>query len=236
MKNSLYRICLILLICVIGMYGARPMINDDARVVDKHSCQLETWGVYNGKIGEYWILPGCNLFFDVEISMGGMFSNAPIDERLADESFGGRQFVTGAKKVFKDVESDGYSFGLALGNAYNFKRSKHRNEYYMYIPISAAFFDNTLLLHSNLGYKLKRNNGDRQIYNIGLGLEQQITQRLWILGEFFYERFDTPKYQLGLRVWLLQDRIQLDGTYGNAFLGKESWVSLGLRFLAPPMF
>ncbi|MCX2716613.1 hypothetical protein OQH61_02560 [Helicobacter sp. MIT 21-1697] len=236
MKKSLFRICFILLISSITMYGARPMINDDARVVDRHSCQLETWGLYNGDIAEYWIVPGCNLFLDMEISLGGMMSNAPIQQGLADERFGGRQLVTGVKKIFKDVESDGYSFGLALGNVYNFKRSKYRNEYYIYAPISAAFFDNTLLLHSNIGYKLKRDNGDRQIYNVGLGLEQEVSQRLWILGEFFYERFDTLKYQLGLRIWLIQDRIQLDGTYGNAFSGRESWVSLGLRFLSPPIF
>ena len=194
------------------LYAARPMITDDARVVDRHSCQLETWGVYDSEIGEYWAIPGCNLLF------------------------GARQFIVGAKKIFNDLEKDGYSYGLVVGNAYNFKRSKYRNDHYLYMPISAAFFDNTLLLHSNFGYKLERESHDSHIYNVGLGLEQQLTQRVWILGESFYERFDNAKFQLGLRIWLVQDKIQLDGTYGNAFRGKEGWVSVGLRFLGPVMF
>lgn len=218
------------------LYAARPMITDDARVVDRHSCQLETWGVYDGEIGEYWAIPGCNLLFDIEMSMGGMFSNALIEQGNEDRRFGGRELIIGAKKIFNDLEKDGYSYGLVVGNAYNFKRSKYRNDHYLYVPISAAFFDNTLLLHSNFGYKLERESHDSHIYNVGLGLEQQLTQRVWILGESFYERFDNAKFQLGLRIWLVQDKIQLDGTYGNAFRGKEGWVSVGLRFLGPVMF
>lgn len=212
------------------------MITDDARVVDRHSCQLETWGVYDSEIGEYWAIPGCNLLFDIEMSMGGMFSNAPYRQDDISALFGARQFIVGAKKIFNDLEKDGYSYGLVVGNAYNFKRSKYRNDHYLYVPISAAFFDNTLLLHSNFGYKLERESHDSHIYNVGLGLEQQLTQRVWILGESFYERFDNAKFQLGLRIWLVQDKIQLDGTYGNAFRGKEGWVSVGLRFLGPVMF
>lgn len=218
------------------LYAARPMITDDARVVDRHSCQLETWGVYGGGVGEYWAIPGCNLLFDIEMSMGGMFSNAPFGESETNTPFGARQFIIGAKKIFNDLDKDRLSYGLVMGNAYNFKRSKYRHDHYLYMPISASFFDNTLLLHSNLGYKLERDRQNRQIYNVGLGLEQQLTQRVWILGESFYERFDNAKFQLGLRIWLVQDKIQLDGTYGNAFKGKEGWVSVGLRFLGPVMF
>ena len=212
------------------------MITDDARVVDAHSCQLETWGIYNGSIGEYWFVPGCNFFLGMEISLGTMMSNELLDMNHTTSRWGGRELVMGVKKVFKDLEVDGYSFGFALGNTYNFKRSKHHNDVYFYIPISKSFFDNRLLLHSNIGYKIKHVVAQEHIFAFGLGLEQQITQRLWILGESVYERLDTPKFQLGLRIWLLQDRIQLDGTYGNAFKGGQSWVSLGLRFLGPRMF
>lgn len=215
--------------------AARPMITDDARVVDRHSCQLETWGVISKDISEYWAIPGCNLIFDIEMSVGAMFSNSPPDS--SDKSkFGGRQFIIGAKRVFSDLENDGYALGVALGNAYNFKRSKYRHDHYIYMPFSLAFFDNALLLHSNVGYKLYRNLDNKHIYNLGLGLEQQINAPLWVLGEIFYERFDRLKYQLGLRIWLVQDKIQLDATYGNAFSGRDGFVSIGLRFLGPQMF
>lgn len=236
-KAIFYRILFLSLcwiLCVGYVYAARPMITDDARVVDRHSCQLETWGVYDGKISEFWAIPGCNLFWDIEISAGVMMSNAAIEGK--ERGFITQQFVAGAKYIFNDLDTQGFSYGIALGNAYNFRYSKYRNDHYIYIPVSAAFFDNTLLLHSNLGYKLKRNENEPHIYHIGLGLEQQVSRRLWILGEGIYERLDRAKFQVGVRIWLLEDRIQLDGTYGNAFSGKMSWVSLGLRFLSPAFF
>lgn len=228
--------CMLLCVFLSPLYGARPMITDDARVVDTHACQLETWGVYGGKTGEFWAIPGCNLLFDIEMSLGAMWSNEAVNEVSGRDGFGARRLIFGAKKIFNDLDTQGYSYGVVVGNSYNFKRSKYRNDHYVYIPISMAFFNHTLLMHSNVGYKLERDRDDRQIYNVGLGLEQQITQRVWILGESFYERYDRAKFQLGLRIWILQDRIQLDGTYGNAFSGGDSWVSLGLRFLGARMF
>ena len=76
------------------------MITDDARVVDRHSCQLETWGVYDGEIGEYWAIPGCNLLFDIEMSMGGMFSNAPFEE-WGNSPFWCKAVYRGGKKDFQ---------------------------------------------------------------------------------------------------------------------------------------
>lgn len=234
------RAVLIILFLVFGVnlvFAARPMITDDARVVDEHSCQLETWGQYSHQIGEFWAIAGCNFIYDVEISFGGLLSNEPT-QTMSDHKtkWSGRKFVIGAKKVLKDLETDGYSFGLALGNAYNFRQLKNPNDFYLYAPISKAFFDNRLFVHANLGYKLEHNPFSEHIYNIGLGLEQEVSQRVWILAESIYERLDTPKYQFGLRIWLMPDRIQLDGTYGNAFKGGQSWVSVGLRFLGPQMY
>lgn len=210
------------------------MITDDARVVDRHSCQLETWGVYDDTMGEYYAIPSCNFFLDIEISMGAMMSNLPINE--VEKPFRMQQVIFGAKRVFSDLEMRGYSYGVVLGNAYNFLYSKYRNDYYIYMPASLAFFDNKLLLHLNLGYKLQHRNNEPHIFYTGLGLEQQVTQRLWLLGEILYERFEKIKFQVGVRIWLLRDRIQLDGTYGNAFSGGRSWVSVGLRFLSPEFF
>lgn len=234
--NMLYRIYLVIFISTVCLYAARPMVNDDARVVDKRSCQLETWGIYDGNIAEYWAIPGCNLFLDIEISMGAMMGNADVTRDGIKGEFKTQQFLFGGKRIFNDLEEQGYSYGIAIGNAYNFLYSKYRNEHFAYIPFSLAFSDNTLLLHTNLGYKLKRNDKEPHIYHFGLGLEKQITRRLWVLGEGIYERLDSAKFQVGLRVWLLQDRIQLDGTYGNAFRGNQSWISIGLRFLSPELF
>ena len=229
-----FRITLIVFASFVFVYGARPMVTDDADVVDTHSCQLETWGLYDGNYAEYWAVPGCNMFWNLEISMGAMMSNVAVEG--TEERFRTHQFVAGAKKIFGDLESKGYSYGLVLGNAYNFLYSKYRNDHYGYLLFSTAFFEHTLLFHSNLGYRFKRHQDEPHIYHFGLGLEKQLSKRIWILGEGLYERTADMQFQVGLRIWLLQDKIQLDGTYGNAFKGGQSWVSMGLRFLSPELF
>ncbi|RDU60003.1 hypothetical protein [Helicobacter marmotae] len=217
-------------------FAARPMITDDARVVDRHSCQLETWGVYDRNMFEYYAIPACNMFLDTEVSMGVMMSNAFIPDTNPSEKFRTQQFIIGAKKIFNDLEEQGFSYGVALGNAYNFLYSQYKNEHFIYVPISFAFLENTFLVHSNVGYKLKRNENEPHIYHLGLGFERELSQRFWLLGEGIYERGSRAQFQVGIRIWLLQDKIQLDGTYGNAFSGGESFVSLGLRLLSDEWF
>ena len=42
-------------------YAARPMLTDDARIVDPKACQLESWIRDSKHITEYWALPSCNV-------------------------------------------------------------------------------------------------------------------------------------------------------------------------------
>jgi hypothetical protein len=37
--------------------AARPMLTDDARIVDPKSCQLESWVRDSKHVTEYWALP-----------------------------------------------------------------------------------------------------------------------------------------------------------------------------------
>ena len=67
----------------------------------------------------------------------------------------------------------------------------------------------------------------------GLGTEAQLTERTWLIAETFGQNQGKPFHQLGLRHWLVPDRIQLDATYGNRNGGGERWFSIGLRLLTP---
>ena len=61
-----------LCICCTCAYAARPFFTDDARVVDKGHCQLETFykeqRTYSGS--EFWFLPACNPL-GFELTIGG---------------------------------------------------------------------------------------------------------------------------------------------------------------------
>ncbi|RDU64028.1 hypothetical protein CQA53_08055 [Helicobacter didelphidarum] len=201
------------------VYAARPMNTDDARITPRNQCQIETWAEFhfNGN-SEVWALPGCNLFWDTEITLGGMIG-------LESDSI---QFQV--KKLFVDADKKNWGIGIALGNIHHFiVDSKSKNDLYLYVPATLTFFDSKLVFHANIGYNLQdfRSN----IYSAGIGIEAGITEKIYFIGEVYYNRFDPLIYQVGLRTWIVQDSLQIDSTYGNSFDGKSSFVSLGFRIL-----
>lgn len=50
--------------------AARPMLTDDARIVDPKSCQLESWVRDSKHVTEYWALPACNVGENLEVTIG----------------------------------------------------------------------------------------------------------------------------------------------------------------------
>ena len=52
-------------------HAARPMLTDDARIVDPKACQLESWVRDSKHTTEYWALPACNVGENTEITIGG---------------------------------------------------------------------------------------------------------------------------------------------------------------------
>ncbi len=65
---------LVILLTLFSMgsaFAARPMITDDARIIDPQSCQLESWGKVSKNTEEYWALPACNPFGFFELTLGG---------------------------------------------------------------------------------------------------------------------------------------------------------------------
>src|SRR5690349_17123527 len=59
------------LLCTSPAFAARPLITDDARIVDAKACQVETWVRHNTDSTEYWALPACNPTGNVELTVGG---------------------------------------------------------------------------------------------------------------------------------------------------------------------
>lgn len=63
-----------------------------------------------------------------------------------------------------------------------------------------------------------------------LGTEVQLTQRSWLVAESYRQDRGKPWQQIGLRQWLVANRVQADLTYGRRIDGQH-WMSLGLRVL-----
>ena len=223
------------LFCPPPAFAARPFITDDARVVDAHACQLESWARLDHDGNEYWALPGCNFTGNLEVTAGGAW--------FSDEGQRGNANVLlqfQLKTLVRSLQPNSYGWGLVAGGVLNAAAHPDREllgNFYLYLPLTISFFSDRLLSHTNIGVRYDRGPHTAH-FTWGMAGEYALSSRLWVLAEVFGSHDETPLGQGGLRVWLVPQRIQLDGTYGRQFTqGHESeWFSVGLRFLSPTLW
>lgn len=210
-------------------HAARPMIVDDARIVNAKSCQLETWVKSNRGSTEYWALPGCNFTGNLELTLGGARGKDGTGTHTTDVMLQG-------KTLFKTLEPNGWSWGLAVGN--NRRPAVHADhsligDLYAYVPTSFSFRDDRLVLHTNLG-SLHEKESKRNRITWGVGSEIMLGERTWLVAETFGQNQGKPFFQVGFRHWIVPNHVQFDTTYGNQ-LGSNTdqrWFSVGMRLLS----
>ncbi|MDH2235442.1 hypothetical protein N5K27_03945 [Pigmentiphaga sp. GD03639] len=207
--------------------AARPMITDDARIVDAKVCQVESWIRRGGDGNEYWAMPACNPTGNLELTLGG--ARGPVDGHVRTTDV---QFQV--KTLLKPLETDSWGLGVAAGTVRHPHAAGTSRDWYAYVPASVSFAADRLVVHGNLGWMDAADTGSRHA-TWGLGFEARLAQRTWLIAETFGHDRRRPSYQFGLRHWLVPDRVQIDVTYGNRMgMGREErWISLGLRLLSP---
>ncbi|SNR77144.1 hypothetical protein SAMN05192560_1007 [Methylobacillus rhizosphaerae] len=232
MRNFAISTLLALLLPVTAM-AARPMITDDARVVDPNSCQLESWVKRNRHSTEYWALPGCSPAENMELTLGGAITRE-------DHAAHNTDLMMQAKLLLKSLETDSYGYGVVVGYAQHPRLDNNSSmvgNTYAYLPASASFFSDRLILHTNLG-ALHDKEKNRTNLTWGIGSEMPVSNTVDLIAEVYGDHRSRPFYQAGLRYWLVHDRIQIDTTYGNRMnhRGEEQWLSFGLRLLSSPLW
>lgn len=207
-------------------YAARPMITDDARIVDVKACQLESWVKKNPDSTEIWALPACNFTGNLELTLGGATTQEAGRTQTTD-------VVMQGKTLFKVMDTNGWGIGLAAGTVRH--PAADTRDWYAYVPTSFSFRNDAVVVHTNLGW-LHEGETRRNRLTWGLGTEAQLAERTWLIAETFGQNQDKSFHQLGLRHWMVPDRVQLDATYGNRNGGGngERWFSIGLRLLPVP--
>lgn len=210
-------------------YAARPLITDDARIVDPKSCQLESWMQFQSGGNEYWALPGCNFTGNLELTLGGSLQR--VDGALDATNV---QFQ--AKTLLKPLETNGYGIALSGGAIHhpNAEQRKLFGNLYLNVPVSFSFADDRFVAHLNVGANRDTEN-DQTRMTWGVGTETQLHPRVYLVAETFGENRGKPSFQAGFRFWVVQDRVQVDTTYGNVFGGGtgERFFTIGLRLLSP---
>ncbi len=210
--------------------AARPLITDDARVVDANSCQVESWVRRDRSHTEVWALPGCNFGGDMEFTLGG---------QAREDGDSSRQLVVQAKALLKPMETNGWGAAVAVGHVRHsgIKGGKVERDFYVNVPLSKSLFEDSLALHANVGW-LREGETSKNRATWGLAAEIQVDSRVSLIAEAFGQLSRESQYQVGIRFWAIPDRMQIDTTYGNSFgragSGDQArWFSIGLRLLSP---
>lgn len=212
-------------------HAARPLVTDDARIVDAKACQMESWVRRNEGSTEFWALPGCNPFGNLEMTFGGARTREDGQgSRFSDE-------VIQLKTLFKPLGDSGWGVGLASG-AIRHPTAESSNGFgnsYVYVPFSVYVPDTPAIVHVNVG-GARQSDRNRNVTTWGVGTEVQLAERAYFVGEFYGENTDKPFFQAGVRFWVIRDRVQVDTTYGNRVSGgrEDHWFSIGMRLLSPP--
>ena len=149
------------------------MVTDDARIVDPGACQLESWRRGNRGSYEFWALPACNFTGNLEVTLGRADLPKTDGGHAAD-------FVLQGKGLFKQLETNGYSYGLVIGGVMHSDRSAQQEQVssiYGYVPISKSFNHDQLIVHVNLG-ALQNRDDDAKAFTWGVGGEFNFTTRV----------------------------------------------------------
>jgi hypothetical protein len=210
--------------------AARPLITDDARIVDAQACQLESYVREMPTGAEFWALPACNPTGNLEWTVGGNWirmSGEPDTSHL----------VLQGKTILKPVQTNDWGWGVALGmqDVLNPRASRQVNDIYLNVPITFSLADDTAFVHINGGVDRDRLVEETKI-TWGVATEVAVADKLAIVAETFGDNHENPFIHGGVRIWIIPERWQVDATAG-AHLGmghSGTWVSIGIRLLSPP--
>jgi hypothetical protein len=212
--------------------AARPMVVDDARIIDPGSCQLETWRRFNRDSQENWALPGCNPGGNIEFTLGS--AELPVDD-LGVRSYT-RTVQMQGKTLFQRLETDGYSYGLAVGGVVRSRGAADQvPNYYAYVPVTRSLLEDRMFVHVNVGVQ-RAGEVPANSLTWGIGTEYGITSRIFLMIETYGDNHHRSSYQGGIRTWIVPNRVQIDATIGTQAgdYGASRWMSIGLRLLSPP--
>jgi hypothetical protein len=221
---------------------AQQFVVDDAEIADRGACQLEAW---HGQTGS-WILPACQFIPNLEITAGIGF----VDEDGDTRDF---EYVVQGKYIFRELQPNDFAIGLVAGFGFD-PLSQVTGErvhgYFAYVPVSVSIFDDRAFLHGNLGWVYHDDDhhddddGHHHAPDVeghhavtwGLRTDIWIAPRLALIAEIFGEDRLYPEFQLGGRVVLIPDRLELDLSWAGhtqSDMDGAGWA-VGLAWTPPP--
>ena len=228
LQSGILGLCLALV--SLQAYAARPFVTDDARIVDPGGCQIETFVKSQRNFGEIeaGFLPGCNPGGNLELAIGGL--------NLRNDAEGsGNTLIAQGKTVLRPLQTNGYGIAATLGALRQRPfAAEPASRWSPFVNLISSFSqrDDALVIHANAGALDDRNTGVLRP-TWGLGGEILLAPRLYAIVESYGQKGDKASQQIGMRYWVVPQRLQLDSTLGSQRSGPpaRTWMTVGFRIL-----
>lgn len=136
------------------------------------------------------------------------------------------------KVVPGDLEEAGWAYGAVFAPVFNFNGDFE--EIYSYVPISKMIFNESSVLHVNLGVDGLYLDRWEYAFTSGIRGDFGIGERMMVLSEIFTSNFETSVFQAGLRFVVIPDRVELDITYGEGFRRGMSYPGFNIGIAITP--
>lgn len=209
-------------------WAARPLVTDDASVLDPGQCQLETWVQRDPRHTHYWIVPACHAWDDWEVGVGA----ARLHPRSSSSDRANLALLQ-AKTVLAAPKDGWWRLGLAVADEFQPARGL-AGTWSLNLPLTVDLRDDLLQWHTNLGWRRERQGQPAATW--ATALEAVLGQRAALTVEAFGIRGGGAWRQLGLRYTLLPGHMDLDVQWGmKAGSGsRERYYAAGLTIYVNP--
>lgn len=209
--------------CPIAQAG-RPMVVDDATILDPGNCQLEAWLQHAPQQREHWAMPSCRAgAWELGIGLGR------IDPE-ASAAYVARQLQ--AKTIFRPLRTNGWGIGLTVADQYR-PGGGLSGDISALVPLSVSLLDDRVLVHANAGWLHRQ--GGRGAATWALGTEWTAAPGLALTLESYGQQHGRAWIQAGMRIDAVPGRLALDAGIGQRF-GLRSvapYFTVGLTVAAP---
>jgi len=207
-------------------------VTDDAEITEFKACQIQIW---HGQRSS-WALPVCTPVRNLEMSAG-------LIAVWKDEGDGHPEYVAQLKTILIPLTSRHWGVGLVLGTGRDPGLTGIRNpgfNVYSYVPVTASFLRERLLIHNNIGYLYEHRTGhenDRQMLTLASRADVQLRKYFVVVGEIYDSAGSDAEFQIGVRWWGRPEKVQFDLSYGGFLMRARQaagWT-LGLALTTPPI-
>lgn len=229
--------------CLAGKtFAGRPLITDDAGILDKNQIQLETWLYSDERSLQHWVVPTFAVTDFFEVSASGVQGLALVQEQQNIYSVSG-PILQGKVQLLKPQADGTPGLAVSAGSLAPFGRGYFKSpawEYFLYLAGSSYVAGNDkVLLHANLGRQTQRQlNSSAHLLLWGLAAEVKTNEKTYCFveasnGELFAVRPGVAT-QVGFR-HDLKANFQIDGSLGTGVSGSPRlpfWATVGLRYVS----